>query len=86
MQLVEERCEGLGLVIQTPRAPEARGGHVALAHDDAEGLIRTLMAGGITGDFRPPKTMRFGFSPLFNRFVEVWDTVEYMSSVLRGEG
>lgn len=45
--------------------PSACGGHLAFTHPEALALKTALIDAGVIGDFRPPDTIRFGFSPLF---------------------
>jgi len=65
----------LGVVVASPRDPERRGAHVALAHPDARSLCAALIEAGVIVDFRRPDVIRFGLSPLTTRFVDVWDAV-----------
>jgi kynureninase len=82
IQLVESRCAGHGLSLQGPRRIEDRGLHVAWAHPQGYALVQALIARGVIGDFRDPDIARFGFSPLFLRYVDVWDAVEVMRKIL----
>ena len=82
IQLVESRCAGHGLSLQGPRRMEDRGLHVSWAHPQGYALVQALIARGVIGDFRDPDIARFGFSPLFLRYVDVWDAVEVMRKIL----
>jgi kynureninase len=80
--LVEARCAGLGLSLATPRAAAERGSHVSFAHADAWPVMSALIDRGVIGDFRAPDLLRFGFTPLFTRFTDVWDAVDVLRDVL----
>ena len=84
IELVEARCAGHGLTLATPR--DARASAAARsASRDAEGgyaIVQALIARGVIGDFRAPDILRFGFTPLYTRFVDVWDAVEHLAQVL----
>nr|WP_130430925.1 kynureninase [Rivibacter subsaxonicus] len=86
--LVEERCTGHGLTLVSPREPARRGSQVCLARDEgAYAIVQALIARGVVGDFRAgdaqvPDILRFGFTPLYTRFVEAWDAVEHLRAVL----
>lgn len=83
IDLVGSRCAGHGLRCVTPRASERRGSQVSLARDEgAYAIVQALIARGVVGDFRAPEILRFGFTPLYTRFVDVWDAVEQLRSVL----
>jgi kynureninase len=80
--LVEERLSGYGVTVEVPRQDEQRGSQVCLRHPGAYGLVQALIARGVVGDFRDPDYARFGFTPLYLRFVDVWDAVDHMADVL----
>jgi kynureninase len=83
IELVEQRCAGQGLVLQTPREPELRGSQVSFMREEgAYAIVQALIARGVVGDFRAPGILRFGFTPLYLRFVDVWDAVDHLVQVL----
>jgi len=80
--LAEERCAELGLALVTPRDAQRRGSQVSFAHENAWPVMQASIARGVIGDFRAPDILRFGFAPLYVRFVDVWDAVEALRDVL----
>jgi kynureninase len=88
IELVEARCGGHGLTLVTPRDAAQRGSQASFAHRDHNGasagyaIMQALIARGVIGDFRAPDLLRFGFTPLYTRFVDVWDAVEHLNAVL----
>jgi kynureninase len=59
------------LQLVSPREAVWRGSQVSLRHPCAYAITQALIAAGIIVDFRAPDIIRFGFSPLYNRFVDV---------------
>ena len=45
--------------------------------------MQALIERGVVGDFRAPDLMRFGFTPLYTRYTDVWDAVHVIADVLR---
>ncbi len=82
--LVQERLAGLFEVV-TPLEHHRRGSQVALRHDQAYGIIQALIERNVIGDFRAPDICRFGFTPLYLRFVDVYDAIEQLVSVMESE-
>lgn len=81
--LVESRCAGHGLTLVTPREAYSRGSQASFAH--ATGgypIMQALIARGVIGDFRAPDILRFGFTPLYTRFADVWDAVAHLEQVM----
>ena len=80
--LIEERGAGLGLTLAGPRHAKHRGSQVSFAHENGYPVMQALIARGVIGDFRAPDLLRFGFTPLYTRFTDVWDAVEHLRDIL----
>jgi kynureninase len=79
---VEAQSAGLGLTLASPRSPAHRGSHVSFAHDHAYAVCQALIDRGVIGDFRAPDLIRFGFTPLYTRFADVWTAAERLIEVV----
>jgi kynureninase len=83
IELVEARCAGHGLTLASPRESAQRGSQVSFAHADmGYPIMQALIARGVIGDFRAPDILRFGFTPLYTRYTDVWNAVEHLVQVL----
>ncbi|MGG1944765.1 kynureninase [Trinickia sp. NRRL B-1857] len=82
IDLVQTRCAEHPLTLVTPRAHTQRGSHVSFEHPHGYEVMQALIARGVIGDYREPHVLRFGFTPLYTRFVDVWDAVETLRDVL----
>ncbi|MEZ5761373.1 MAG: kynureninase [Paracoccaceae bacterium] len=81
---VESLAQGQGLRLASPRDPSQRGSHVSFDLD-AGGyeLMQVLAERRILGDFRAPTTVRFGFAPLYLRFVDVLIAAGHIADILK---
>ncbi|MEK7265494.1 MAG: aminotransferase class V-fold PLP-dependent enzyme [Pseudomonadota bacterium] len=73
------------LGLEPMKAPSRRGGHVCLKAGNGHQIMQALIARGVIGDFRAPDLMRFGFSPLFLSFEDVWNAGRALADVLSTE-
>lgn len=80
--LVEERCAGHDLTLASPRRAEERGSQVSFRHPEGYAVMQALIARGVIGDFRSPDLLRFGFTPLYLRYADVWDAVDILADIL----
>ncbi len=80
--LVEALPGADALTLASPRDPQRRGSHVSFAHAQGYPLMQRLISRGVIGDFRAPDLLRFGFTPLYLRFVDVWDAVRILGEEL----
>lgn len=82
IELVESRCGGHPLGLVTPREHARRGSQVSFTHPHGFAVMAALIARGVIGDYREPEIMRFGFTPLYTSFTDVWDAVEILKDIL----
>ncbi|MFZ0216423.1 MAG: kynureninase [Candidatus Dormiibacterota bacterium] len=82
IELVDERCAGAGVEIVSPRDGAQRGSQVSIRHPQAALVTQRLAERDVVTDFRPPDIVRFGLTPLYLRFVDLWGAVEQLRSVL----
>ena len=85
IRLVDERLGDYGFGIASPRDSALRGSQVALTHAQGYAIVQALIARGITGDFRMPDILRFGFAPLYVRFIDVWRTVDELADIMASD-
>ena len=78
---VAARCPEFDLL--TPRDADKRGTQVSLRHAEGYAIMQALIARGVIGDFRQPDIMRFGLTPLYLRFEDVFRAAEILA---RGDG
>ncbi|HMI57312.1 MAG TPA: kynureninase, partial [Gemmatimonadaceae bacterium] len=80
--LVEQEIGRDVVSLVTPREPAMRGSQLCYSYDNAWPVMRALIARGVIGDFRAPDILRFGFTPLYLGFAELWDAVATLKDIL----
>ncbi|MDQ4112125.1 MAG: kynureninase [Actinomycetota bacterium] len=85
-----------GFTIESPLDDDQRGSQLSLSvsDDGAYAIVQALIERGVIGDFRAgsiasgsasagsPDILRFGVTPLYTRYVDVWDAVDHLVSVM----
>ncbi len=85
IELVERDCAGYGLSLVGLRDMDVRGSHVSFRHSHGYEVMKALIHAGVIGDFRAPDHIRFGFTPLYVGFADVWDAVQCLKGILQEE-
>ena len=85
IQLVEAKCSRYGVALESPRDGGKRGSQVSFAHEHGYAIMQALIDRGVIGDFRAPSTMRFGFTPLYTSYRDVWQAATVLEEILRTE-
>ncbi|WP_174274187.1 kynureninase [Sphingomonas bacterium] len=71
------------LEIASPREAGARGSHIALRHEGAQGIVAAMIARGVIGDYRAPDIARFGLTPLTLRHADIWRATGILAEAMR---
>lgn len=71
-----------GLEVVTPRQSVRRGSQVAIRHPDGPAVVRAMSERGVLADLRTPDLLRFGFTPLYLSYTEVWEAARVLREVL----
>ncbi|WP_332773261.1 kynureninase [Phenylobacterium sp.] len=83
LDLALARCPEFGLGCS--RDAIQRGSQVALTHPQGYPIMQALIHRGVIGDFRAPDVLRFGFTPLYVGYADVWDAVEILVDIMANE-
>ena len=84
LELFDGWLADVGFSVATPREAGRRGSHVSFRHPEAWRICQALIQEmAVIPDFREPDVVRFGFAPLYTRFVDVWDAVDRLRTVAR---
>jgi kynureninase len=95
IQLVQPLCDAYGLQLITPREATQRGSQLSyVVHEGGYAIMQALIARGVVGDFRiglgtraarteDQDILRFGFTPLYTRFEDVWHASTQLQMVLK---
>ena len=86
IELVAPLGASHGVHVASPLDSRQRGSQVSLTHpEDAHAVVQALIDRGVIGDFRTPDIARFGFAPLYTRYVDVHDAATHLADVLHSE-
>ena len=85
IDLIEERLGDYGFNLVTPREHNRRGSQVSVSSKNGFPIMQALIDAGVIGDFRAPDIMRFGFTPLYVSYVDVWDAVDRWKNIMNTE-
>tara|TARA_Y100000589_G_scaffold326576_1_gene366589 strand:+ start:410 stop:1657 length:1248 start_codon:yes stop_codon:yes gene_type:complete len=87
IELVEQWCSDPALQLITPRKHKLRGSQVSFTHPEGGyAIMAALIEQGVIGDFRAPNILRFGFTPLYTSFSDVWLAVDKLKTILETRG
>jgi kynureninase len=82
IDLVETNCAKHGITAAGPRDMNHRGSHVSFKCEQGYPVMQAMIAQGVIGDFRAPDIIRFGITPLYNSFADIWDAAAMLTRIL----
>jgi kynureninase len=78
--LMEQKCPDFACI--TPRGPDRRGSHISFSHPHAFEICQALIAAKVIGDFRAPDVIRFGLTPLYLGFEDLWHGIDRLARIM----
>jgi kynureninase len=85
IRLTDERLHTYGFGLASPRDATLRGSQVSLTHEHGYAIMQALISKGVIGDFRAPEILRFGFTPLYVGYADLWDAVEILREIMESK-
>ncbi|PHS22696.1 MAG: kynureninase [Robiginitomaculum sp.] len=82
LSLMETKCADHGFTLASPKNAEDRASQIAYTHPHGYAIMQALIDQGVIGDFRAPDILRFGFTPLYMRYGDIWDAVQIIKTVM----
>ena len=80
--LVKELCSETDLSLKTTFPEAERGSQIAFSHPQGYAIIQALIDHGVIGDFRAPNILRFGLTPLYLSYEDIFRAVEILSDIM----
>lgn len=85
--LTQQVLSSSGFEVGSPLDSKIRGSHVSLKHAEAYRICQALIHPKnstlkIIPDFREPDNIRFGFTPLYTSFTQIWNTIERLNEIV----
>ena len=80
--LMEQECAGFGFQLASPKEASQRAGHVAYRHTEGHGIYQAIKKEGVISDFRTPDILRFGITPMYLRYRDIYEVVRIMRGVM----
>ena len=82
-QIMDAHCGEFGFTCVSPRDHALRGSQLSFAHQHGYAIMQAIIDRGVIGDFRQPDLLRFGFTPLYSRYTDIWDAVMVVREVMQ---
>ena len=84
--LMAQELGAHGFRAASPADPAQCGGQLCYDHEQGWPIMRALISRKVIGDYRAPGILRFGFTPLYLGFTELWDAVAILRDIMQTRG
>ncbi len=85
IELMKERCTDFGFGLISSEKDDIRGSQISYTHEHGHAIMQALIAKNVIGDFRAPDCIRFGVSPMYLGYMDVWRAVDTINTVMETE-
>ena len=82
ISLAEAKLSKFDIELATPKNSAQRGSHVSLTHKNAYAIMQALIERGVIGDFRAPNYLRFGITPLYLGYCDIFQAIEILQEIM----
>ena len=82
IHLMDQACGTYGFQLASPTDATQRAGHVAFSHPEGHAIYQAIKRKQIISDFRTPDILRFGITPMYLRYVDMYDVVMAIQEVM----
>ena len=85
IELMKESCAGFGFTLISSENDDIRGSQISYRHEQGHVIMQALIANNVIGDFRAPDCVRFGVSPLYLSYMDIWRAVDTIKTIMETE-
>lgn len=82
INLMQQECSDYGFELASPKEDNLRAGHVAYRHSEGHGIYQAIKKKGIVSDFRTPDILRFGITPMYLSYQDIFEVVQSIKKVM----
>ena len=83
IELIQQECGEFGFELFSPNDAKHRGSQISYKHENAYPIMQSLIARGVIGDYREPNILRFGISPLYMRYEDIWSAIICLKNIMQ---
>ena len=83
IDLIQQECGEYGFELFSPSNANQRGSQISFKHENAYPIMQSLISQGVIGDYREPNILRFGISPLYMRYQDIWKAIMCLKNIMQ---